>query len=58
MIKTVIPMLLVVLQYTAAIAIEPRINILPDTIVEVGDEVFFSANGTTGLLDPFLAYYE
>lgn len=39
-------------------AFNARISVLPDTIVEVGDEVFFSANETEGLSEPFLAYYE
>ena len=39
-------------------ALDAHISVLPDTIAEVGDEVFFSANGTTGLADPFLAFYE
>ena len=39
-------------------AFDASIFVLPDTVAEVGDEIFFSANGTTGLADPFLALYE
>lgn len=43
---------------TSVLAFTPRIEILPDTIVEVGDEVYFCASGTTGLIDSFKAVYE
>lgn len=57
MIKAASPMCLSLL-FAMAFSFEPVITVLPDSFVEVGDEVLFSANGTNGLKDPFLAFYE
>ncbi|NLW32482.1 MAG: hypothetical protein GXY77_13615 [Fibrobacter sp.] len=57
MIKAASPMCLSLL-FAMVFSFEPVITVLPDSLVEVGDEVLFSANGTNGLKDPFLAFYE
>ena len=38
--------------------LESHITVLPDSIVEVGDEVFFSAMNSKGIMNPETAIYE
>ena len=51
-------LLTLITQFSLSFALEAHITILPDTVVEVGEEVFFSSMKSTGIADPIKAIYE